>query len=109
MTCKKETTLGASKLSALLGAMRVLTTPSCWLQNHHYSKVWDAELRKLMMENKFEPIDCYRAKIGNRVVWIENHPYASMRPYGANMPRIRAKRSTILVAGDKLYADLIGT
>lgn len=89
-----------------LGALRVLFTPSCWIQNQPYSKGWDAELRRLLATQKFEPIDSFTAKIGDWEVWIENHPYASFTIHNGRYPRVRPSRATILAAGDKLMADL---
>lgn len=90
----------------LFPTLRVLLNPACWLQNHPYSAAWDKELRRLLATEKFEGVDEYTARIGGREIWIANHPYASMRPYG-NMPGCRPKRTTILAARENLMSDLI--
>lgn len=88
----------------LLAAFRVLTTPSCWLQNYPYSPEWDKELNRLMASQRFENVDKYTATLGRHEVWISNHPYASftLRNLG-----VRPKRSTILRAQRKLIGDVI--
>lgn len=48
-----------------------------WSLNYQYSKAWDDKLNELLDKYKFEKIDSYEAKLGNTVLWITNHPYAS--------------------------------
>ena len=88
--------------------LKVLFTPNCWLQNKHYSPVWDAQLRHLLDSGeKFGDISrtgC-SAKIGNYEVWIENHPYASFTPYTGM--KVRPSRATILRAMDHLVKDVL--
>jgi hypothetical protein len=85
--------------------LRILFTPSCWLQLNPYSAVWDARLNELMKTHKFERNSECTAKIGNITVWIENHPYASFT--ADHGPRVRPSRRTILKAHDKLVSDLL--
>ena len=88
------------------GMFRVLFTPSCWIQNHQYSEDWDRRLRKLMMQHSFKPLDNYRAELGGIKMWIANHPYASFHIDEDNFRiNVRARRITILEAGDKYIAD----
>lgn len=82
--------------------LQAIFHPSTWLQNHEYSEEWDLELRYLMSRYPFTEIDFYTAKLGNVVVWIENHPYASFHRHG---DRYRPRRSTILQAYKKLQKD----
>lgn len=85
--------------------IKVILTPTCWLQNESYSEAWDELLLKLMEEHKFIHINQYVAKIGNVTVWIENHPYASFTFF--NIVKCRPSRRTILMAHKKLMQDFI--
>lgn len=94
---------------------KVLFTPSCWLQNHSYSADWDFDLRMLMQEHKFEMIDGYIVRLGGVIIWYQNHPYASFRPWNSiahahddgkqHETEIRPRRVTMLEAMDKLNRD----
>jgi hypothetical protein len=83
--------------------LKALFTPGCWIQLGTYSPDWDAELNRLLMEHQVERTGNYTARIGRRVVWIENHPYASFRPN--DFDQARPKRATILKAWDRLIRD----
>lgn len=85
--------------------LRALLKPSCWLQNHHYSKWWDEELTRLIGSERLDVAGRCTAKIASRTVWISNHPYASFTPYEDATPEVRPKRSTILWAWSCLEAD----
>lgn len=89
--------------------LKVLFTPSCWLQNESYNSEWDEELNRLMDSGeKFKDVSSHTAIIGGHCVWIRNHPYASFTPYYTAIPQIiRPSRATILRAMDKLVADAI--
>jgi hypothetical protein len=80
--------------------LRVLFTPSCWIQNESYNAVWDFKLNALMKSHRFTNWDGYTARIGEIEVWVANHPYASFS-YGGSRP----SRATILKAHDKLIID----
>ena len=74
--------------------LRVIATPSCWLQNYTYSSLWDRELRRMLDKgDKIVIVDNYYVKIGGVEVWVENYPYAYGRPNGIE---IRPSRSTVL-------------
>ena len=88
----------------LLGALRVLSTPSCWIQNETYSRQWDRKLNQLLALHRFESITTHTALIGGVEIWIENHPYASFTPQ--NGISCRPKRITILRAYDKLLEQI---
>lgn len=90
-------------MSKLPGWLRVLLTPSCWVQNNRYLEMWDLELRDLLDQHKFTHISRYTAAIGGVTLWIENQPYACMNPEGLS---IRASRATILRALDQFYKDM---
>lgn len=85
-------------------SLRVLLTPSSWLQQGRFCRAWDNKLIRLMGDHKFKIVDRHTAKLGEQEIWIENHPYASMTPY---MTNARPKRRTILEARDKLIRDLL--
>lgn len=90
------------------GLIRVLLTPSCWFQNYSYNKKFDRRLIELMKSNKFEYIDDYHVRLGDVILWIRNHPYASMVPMiNGNNLRIRPSRITILEAYDKMVEDIL--
>jgi hypothetical protein len=57
-----------------------------------------------MESEKFVSQNNYTARLGDRIVWIENHPYASFTPVG--YPQARPSRATILRAHDKLMEDI---
>ena len=82
-------------------------TPGYWLQNNHYCEKWDRELNELLKTKKFQPIDKCTARIGERTVWIKNHPYASFSPWPSNHVDVRPRRITIARAHKKLLEDLI--
>lgn len=48
--------------------VRVLLTPSCWLQNYRYSRVWDTEFEKLLSNNKFINTCRYSSKLGIHIL-----------------------------------------
>ena len=97
--------------------------PDYWQMNHDYCEKWDAELRQLMKEHDFKQLTVnygkikhickYEVKLGDRKIWVENHPYASFcdktlteRLAGAMIPeRKRPSRQTIYLAKKKLEED----
>lgn len=81
--------------------LRVLLTPACWSQHCPYDERWDAALNDLLDRYEFRDFGHCTAMLGPVRMWIENHPYASMHP---DRIRVRAKRATILRAGDQLDA-----
>lgn len=89
----------------LIGWVRILVTPSCWLQNACYSKEWDTKLKQLIAANRFTNIGEHKAFLGGVEIWIDNHPYASFTPRNLG-PKVRPRRATILWAHDKLMRDL---
>jgi hypothetical protein len=83
--------------------LRVLFTPSCWMQNEPYSEQWDIKLNKLMECYSFTDVTKHTAKLGNFNLWIENYPYASFVPYP--FINVRPRRITVLKAHDKLVFE----
>lgn len=98
--------VGSGDLVSLL--IRVLTTPSCWLQNNSYSRQWDRRLNELMAKHKFVRVSKHTARLGDLLIWVANHPYASFSPYGEHEQDIRPRRVTIFRAHDKLMSDTLG-
>ena len=76
--------------------------PSTWIQLHPYSETWDRELNSLLDNNSFEDIEECLATLGGLTIWTESHPYASFRPHNL---KVRAKRSTVSRAHEKLISD----
>lgn len=98
----------AKVLAGLRRGLRVLFTPSCWVQNHPYSRAWDRRLRELLDEHDFVLVDEFTARLGDYEIWIANQPYASMYPWRGPIGKVhvRAKRGTILEAHDKFWKDV---
>ena len=87
---------------------KVLLTPGCWLQNYPYSKEWDKILTDLMKYYSFKlDFDCHTAVLGDRTIWISNHPYASFTSYYGL--RVRPSRRTIFKAREALLRDIFKT
>ena len=81
-----------------------LLHPSTWIQVEHYSAEWDAELKRLMRTERFVFVDPYRSKIGNHILWTENHPYGS---FVVCRLGVRPRRATILRAEEKRIRDTL--
>jgi hypothetical protein len=91
--------------------------PDYWQMNHEYCEKWDAELRQLMKEHDFKQLTenygkikhicSYQVKLGDRKIWVENHPYASFcdRSHTELGKKKRPSRQTIYLAKKKLEED----
>ena len=87
--------------------MRWILKPSYWIMIGKYDREYNRYLNKLMVENKFEYKNRFTAKLGDTVVWIENHPYGSFTPdNGMGADKIRPSRSTVYRAWRKLHKDI---
>lgn len=86
--------------------LKILFTPSIWVQNHEYSEVWDTRLNAYMEKYKFTEVSKYTAKLGPLTIWISNHPYASFTCYEPKL-EVRPSRATILKAHAKLVSDCV--
>jgi hypothetical protein len=80
-----------------------------WIMNESYSAKWDKELNSLMNTYDFKKMvyeSDYVVKLGEREIWVANHPYASFTDYSDNR-RIygRPSRLTIYKAKQKLEID----
>lgn len=92
----------------MTGLLRVLFTPSCWIQGGRYSSEWNQLLISLMSKHKFEGRKEHIATLGPTDIWVSNHPYCSFRPYKYNNGVLCGpvpKRITALRAMDKLDQD----
>lgn len=83
-----------------------LTHPSYWSRNSPYSEAWNQELIRLMDGNTFEPVTQHTVRLGGILLWIGNHPYASMQPHDGPLPELSAKRITIYRAWQKMQKDI---
>jgi len=96
-------------LDAVVSLLFIFFHPSYWLMNNPYSREWDHELVRLMNNLKFTEINAYHATIGDKKVWIANHPYASftfsqnINPFEHTVSR--PSRWTIYIARKKLQCD----
>jgi len=88
-------------MKTLKGILRVIFTPTCWLQLYPYSVAWDAKLNQLLKDHPLVMVDQYTAKLGTQEIWVENYPFASFYPYNPDI-KCRAKRITTLRAGDMI-------
>jgi len=84
--------------------LKFIFMPSYWLMNHPYNKEVDMMINGLLDDYEFTNIGEYDAKLGATTIWIENHPYASMRLYNSNLIMFRPSRLTIRRAYIKLNA-----
>ena len=84
--------------------LQFIFKPSYWLIQNDYSADWDRILNNLLDNHRFTEIDRFTAKLGNRTVWMANHPYASFTPYRSiqeildgkpKLPEVRPSRLTI--------------
>lgn len=103
-TAAKPDTQGRFGRDDLLAAFWVLLHPNYWLQNHPYSPEWDEELNRLIATETFTEYDGYTAKLGKHLVWVANHPYASMT---IRYLEVRPRRRTIYLAHRKLVRDMM--
>jgi hypothetical protein len=98
--------------------IKFIFMPHYWIMNYDYCEKWDSELRNLMQENDFKQcsktffnikyIDEYQVKIGDKIIWIVNHPYASFCDNSfTDKIKIqkRPSRQTIYLAKKKLEED----
>src|ERR1035437_7534762 len=111
----------------------IATNSIWWTMNTTYSKKWDKELNDLMKSHTFtldplvnlgaglaiaggffyytrngndEKLIC-SANLGNNVIWVANHPYASFVPVVPNDNRHRPSRLTIIRAMRKFEFECV--
>ena len=93
------------KIKKFLSNLRFLFVPSYWQMNNKYNREWDKELNDLLDGYVFHrSMDGgFTAVLGDKRLWIQNHPYGSFMPYyysglKACTANFRASRLTILRA-----------
>jgi len=92
-----------------------MSHPKYWTMVNPYDEEWDLLLNGLMKKSDFKVVNGYTATIGERIIWLRNHPYGSFTPYDSHindsfkaMPElIRPSRRTIHKAMKKLVNDCI--
>lgn len=82
-----------------------LFRPSYWHQLYTIDMRWDAELNQLLDKHEFTDIGQYTVRLGDAVIWISNHPYASFTNYNRRDYHM-ARRRTIWRAKQKLDAAI---
>ena len=103
---KETITINFEWFEDLLISLWVLINPKYWIMNYPYSEEWDIELNRLMDEHTFIIVDRFTAKLGDRLIWITNYPYASFRDYTMRTSTYgRSSRKTIFRAMKKLNRD----
>jgi len=112
----------------LVDHIKFIFLPIYWHMNYDYDKKWDDELKYLIENYDFEkyqseltinsqkivlPISEYETTINEKVIWIENHPYASFVERTVNKHNLysdiiqkRASRLTIYRAHKKWKKDM---
>ena len=85
------------KILKFIKNIQFVFRPTYWLMNYSYSKEWDKELNTLMDEHFFTNFQTYTTKLGDRKIWVENHPYASFTKVTLG-PTVRPSRLTIVRA-----------
>ncbi len=88
--------------------IKVIVRPSYWLMNEKFSLAWDTKIRELMQVHEFVYGSKATATLGSYLIWIENHPYASFKPYAhfSDTPECRPSRVTIMLARAKLLREV---
>ncbi len=95
-------------LEKILTNVSMIFRPNYWLMNNRFSKSWDTTLLHLMKRHRFKRNCEHTAWLGNVLIWTSNHPYSSFTPYENYKIGVRPRRSTIMLAQEKLEADLFG-
>ena len=62
--------------------LKIFFNPSYWIMNYPYSAEWDKELNDLMGEHDFKKHSDYYSFLGDKKIWVQNHPYASSIVFG---------------------------
>ncbi len=76
-----------------------------FIQIYPISMEWDRKLNILMDNHSFEYINQYTAKLGDYVIWINGHSYASFSDYTHGESKLLPTYKTVLRAIDKLDYD----
>jgi hypothetical protein len=105
---KKETIkINFSWFNDLIIQIWVAINPRYWIMDEWYSSKWDKELNDLMERYDFEAYTHLVVKLGDKEIWVGNHPYASFTDYSSfrNISG-RPSKLTIYKAKQKLERDL---
>ncbi len=96
-------------VDAVVSWLFIFFHPSYWIMINPYSREWDNELVRLMDNFKFTEINGYHATIGDKRIWIANHPYASFTLFQDTNPfepkESRPSRRVLYIARKKLLCD----
>jgi len=68
-------------IKELLKLLRIIFTPTCWLQNDPYSSEYDKSLRSALRNPKFSSEGNYTIVLNGKEIWISNYPYAYGMPH----------------------------
>jgi len=64
-----------SALNCFVMFLRIIFTPSCWIRNRRTNRKWDRKILELLEDGDITCIGDYTARLGDKLVWIENYPY----------------------------------
>lgn len=94
-------------IRTILDTLTIIINPLHWISNDSYDSQWNEDLNYLLANNNFTDIGECTAKLGNNLIWIANHPYASFQSYGYNISKEsgRPSKLTIIRAKRKLDKD----
>mgnify|MGYP001470784326 CR=1 FL=1 len=92
-------------IDKILGWLFALAHPTYWLQLYEYSDAWDKMLSRYLKTETFSQFGSHTVRLGPFVIWIANHPYASMRCYNCGKDGPRPRRITIYRAWRKYQQD----
>jgi hypothetical protein len=62
--------------------LKIFFNPSYCIMIYPYSAEWDKELNDLMGEHDFKKHSDYYSFLGDKKIWVQNHPYASSIVFG---------------------------
>jgi hypothetical protein len=57
--------------------LRAALHPGCWAAFNKVDRAWDKELWDALTRGDIDVVGRFQAIVGDKPVWIENHPYAS--------------------------------
>jgi hypothetical protein len=76
-----------------------------FIQVYPVSMEWDSKLNVLMDNHTFNYINQYTARLGDHIIWISSHSYASFSDYTHGDSKLLPAFSTVMRAIDKLNYD----
>ena len=60
---------------------KIIMNPRCLIRNYRTNNVWDKMVLEQLKNPAFTGRDSYTVKLNGVEIWIENHPYASVKDY----------------------------